>query len=158
MREMPTLVAVYILNADGMVMDSDFVENKGAQGSAITHIGGSLIIDGCDFTSNNAVNVVQRGTVFLIIADGQTANIFNTNFTSNEAGNDGGGAIFATSSASANPTSLDVDNCMFIDNIARPGQGGAMNLRSTGSTFNVMISNCKFAGNDAPIGTGEFHD
>ncbi|MEZ4396529.1 MAG: right-handed parallel beta-helix repeat-containing protein [Candidatus Krumholzibacteriia bacterium] len=150
---------LYCTNASISLLHSRFASCYAGHGGGVTIGTGSGHIDDCEFV--NCHGLATGGA--LVVAASATADIHNTVFESNSAGE--GGALRVTTSA------LTITDCTFDSNLDA-GDGGAisLDLNSTatiaGTTFvgnhgynggaialyrtpDVTISNCWFEGNSA---------
>lgn len=161
-----------------------FEENQARVGAALglQNDTTSIVVDGCFFGANNA-EIIGGGIG--AYTSGVSITVRNTVFEANSS--DRGGAIHITED-SLNLSKLIVDNTIFQENVVF-GQGGAINLQDAdaqitnclfngnlnlgngaggaissnaagGKTVDMTVTNCTFANNLSPIGSGiaQFED
>jgi hypothetical protein len=112
------------------VIDSVLAENGNGSGggSGIFALGGSIIVDRCIFSGNDADAALVSGSGTLLLT--------NSIFTGNVGAFIGGGVI------DANVTSL-IANCLFAGNFTAGRGGGIL----AGGSVDLVIVNCTFADN-----------
>jgi len=129
------------------ISSSTFKDNllKGTNGSAVisanAYSGGSLTIKGSDFTNNIGGNGGACINAYYTVI------IQNCKFIGNSAKM--GGAIWMQN---INKCYYDISNCLFYNNIATAGAGGAIYF-AYGEGDNIF-SNCTFVGNKASGSNG----
>ena len=122
--------------ANVTIRNTEFNENHGREGGAV-QAGPSTLIEDCNFTGNYA-SYSQGGAIFVYQSDAENANatVKNCNFLNNSAQK--GGAIF-------NQETVTILICIFKDNTASEGYGGAIGSQSG----KALIYNSNFIGNNA---------
>jgi len=115
---------------------SDFVENSGLLGGAVSAATSSVTIVDCTFTGNRATT--NAGAISAIGAGGATLAVKRSEFTGNRALTGEGGAIRVQLLTSAR-----IDSCRFEGNTAI--RGGALAIRSNATT----VANALIVGNTA---------
>ncbi len=124
-----------------------------ANGGAVRIQGGTVAIRSCTFVGNSAYEF--GGAVFQWSGSSE---IFNCLFERNQTGapsftyNFGGGAI------AAGGGQLNIHHCVFRDNSAGGGNGGAINGGGYGGSFGVFrIWACVFCGGTSERGAAAIH-
>jgi len=128
--------AIFIVNSNGKVWNSEFIENSGYHGAATQLNGVSAIVYNCNFTKNKATGGNGGG----IAIQGPNIKIIKSNFTNNHAGGTGG----AINSDSPGDSTFVYD-CYFKSNSAN-GRGGAIRIAKPKS----LVNNSIFIQNYAP--------
>ena len=129
------------------IKDSVFEENTATFGAAVYVEEAKAIIDNCDFIKNHCEGTGSPGTsntqagAVLIMAEGASASITNSNFEQNSATT--GGAV----SVSQATGDVLIDNCEFTANTAAYEGGAIYNYAADGAT--VTVSNSIFQDNTA---------
>lgn len=126
------------------IKNSKFSENVASRGVVASQSGTTLNIIGCEFSDNDMTSMsTTYGMVYSASAD---TVIEDTVFRNNKAKS--GGAIYATRASSSTTGTLDITNCIFDNNIANQGTGGAIFAGRTPTT----IKDSTFTNNQATNG------
>ena len=145
------------VNVDNSVFDNNNITYRAANadnGGAAIFNNGTLNVDHSNFTNDLVGYVVRTGDtnspqlIDGIILSSGVAVINNSHFENNSGTY--GGAITAVPIASlgSTATSLTVENCEFINNLAYCGAGISINADGNGKTT-YSIKNSTFIGNNA---------
>ena len=124
----------------------------------VVYSNGNVVVDGFIITKGNANNPVDRGDYSSSgggwFNDGSrgngSPNILNCLFVDNKAFY--GGALY-NNGRSGNCNGTLIQDCQFINNVARVDGGGIYNDGSNG-VCNVVISSCTFESNQSYYGAG----
>lgn len=131
------------------VMPIDFNNGGGFFGffSDVSGNGSGTISD-CSF-SNNISGSIGGGIGLDILGAANIFNVVDCTFDSNSTTEDaldyGGGAMAVGTYAPSNPL-LNISNCIFNGNTTK-GTGGALDFYSTAATFQANINACEFKAN-----------
>ena len=164
--------SVLLDDGNATIVGCTFYSNSatGSSGNIINNRAGSLTVDDCEFYENVAKRGVigsQSGTTLninnsyihdndmtslsatygIIYAATAETVIENTIFINNKVQK--GGAIYANGASGKNPTVI-INNCLFANNTALTGDGGAVHASGT---VIVKISDCAFVNNTATKGS-----
>ncbi|QDV04740.1 hypothetical protein Poly30_02330 [Planctomycetes bacterium Poly30] len=132
--------AIRLSGGDLRIFDTLFESNSGQFGGAISALQ-PMLIEGCTFVDNMAAGAQEYGSYGGAIACVAGTRIERSVFVGNRAQDtfsDGGGAIYGAA---------DIVHCTFVNNVANPGDPGAVG--GTGS----ILENCIVRGQPGSIGS-----
>ena len=148
--------AVYWYGINGTIKYCDFTDNhaignktkhdnetianyttNGGNGGAVIWTGSEGEVDHCNFTRNTAARL--GGAVYL--QQNSNVNFYNSHFTSNNAGYNGGAIHFNTGA-----TNGGVNNCTFESNVANRSAGAIFWIGTHGHILNSNFTNNKALG------------
>ena len=127
-----------------------FINGYHTDGGGAIYFTHDITLINCTFINNsaNTNNNQGGGAIYSDVQETATANIYNCNFTENQATGHGGAIFFRG-------INLTIDNCTFDNNsVSDTKNGGAIYVYGANETFNITNSN--FTNNKAQQG-GAIH-